>query len=161
VTVADLQQHISDLSRLLAAAKAGSIAADLVAIRDGLEPFKRHTLQDFASFLGQAFAYHRDGIVPVGKKPAAPRSKAAKDPEVARRAIERVLGLYNRATDPAVTREAIEEAVQALEPQTKAELDKVAGQMGFSQKFKLKGDVLKALRQRILERKGTYERVTA
>jgi hypothetical protein len=64
------------------------------------------------------------------------------------------LEVYGKAIDPAVTMEQIEAAVadlQALDP-TKARLDELPRQMGYSQKFKDKPEVLKATRQRIIGR---------
>src|ERR1700722_18332811 len=62
--VADLQQHLADLGRLLEAAKAPNVVADLAAIREGLAPFREYSLKDFASFLPRAEAFSR-GEVPV------------------------------------------------------------------------------------------------
>ena len=73
------------------------------------------------------------------------------------------LELYNRAIDPNVTLEQIEAAVQVLAEMDppKARLDELARQMGYSQKFKSKSDVLKAIRQKIIGRKGAFERPNA
>ena len=43
----------------------------------------------------------------------------------------------------------------------KARLDQLAQQMGYSQKFKAKADVLKAICQKIIGRKGPFERPNA
>jgi hypothetical protein len=59
--------------------------------------------------------------------------------------------------------EQIESAVQALQEldPPKARLDELARQMGYAQKFKAKADVLKAIRQKIVGRKGAFERPNA
>jgi hypothetical protein len=50
--------------------------------------------------------------------------------------------------------------LQALDP-PKARLDELARQMGYSQKFRSKPDVIKAIRQKIIGRKGAFERPNA
>src|SRR5947209_7564307 len=77
--VADLQQHLADLARLLEVSGAKTVAGDLAAIRDGLAPFRELPLKGFAEFLARADEYRRGGGVPVkppkgsgsGKKVAA------------------------------------------------------------------------------------------
>jgi hypothetical protein len=78
-------------------------------------------------------------------------------------ACRRVLDLYNKAIDPAVTVEQIESGVQSLQDldPPKARLDDLARQMGYTQKFKGKADVLKAIRQKVIGRKGAFERPNA
>lgn len=62
-----------------------------------------------------------------------------------------------------MTLEQIESVVQALQDldPPKARLDELARRMGFAQKFKAKADAVKAIRQRILGRKGSFDRVNA
>jgi hypothetical protein len=74
-----------------------------------------------------------------------------------------VLTLHGKAIDPAVTVEQIEAVVRALDEldAPKARLDELARQMGFTQKFKAKADVIKAVRQKIINRKGAFERPNA
>jgi hypothetical protein len=78
-------------------------------------------------------------------------------------ACQRVLELYAKAIDPTVTVEQIEAAVQALQDvdPLKSRLDDLARQMGYSQKFRSKADVIKAIRQKIIGRKGAFERPDA
>ena len=71
--------------------------------------------------------------------------------------------MHGRAIDPAVTIEQIEGAVgelQALDP-PKTCLDELARQMGYSQKFASKEAVFKAIRLKIIGRKGAFERPNA
>ncbi len=50
--VADLQQHLADLARLLdSAGVKKEVVGDLNAIRDGLSPFRDLPLKGFADFL--------------------------------------------------------------------------------------------------------------
>jgi hypothetical protein len=43
----------------------------------------------------------------------------------------------------------------------KARLDELARSMGFARKFRSKAEVLKAVRQKIVGRKGAFDRVHA
>jgi hypothetical protein len=71
--------------------------------------------------------------------------------------------LHNQAIDPNTTLEVIKAAVkalQALDP-PRATLDELARKVGLEQKFKKKDDVLRAVRQKILSVKGTWDRKDA
>jgi hypothetical protein len=108
-------------------------------------------------FLEKAEAYSRGALAPKAKGAGTKKGKV--DPAAVEQACQRVLELYAKAIDPSVTIEEIEAAVQALHvlDPAKARLDELARQMGYSQKFKSKGDVVKAVRQKIIGRKGAFE----
>jgi hypothetical protein len=74
-----------------------------------------------------------------------------------------VFDLYNRAIDPSVTLDRVEAAVKTLQTLNPlmAKLEELAQKMGIVQKFKKKDDVLKAVRQKILSVKGTWDRKDA
>jgi hypothetical protein len=111
--------------------------------------------------LEQAEAYSRGALAPKAKGGGARKGKP--EPPVIEQACQRVLELYGKAIDPAVTPEQIEGAVQALQDldPPKTRLDDLARQMGYTQKFRSKPDVLKAIRQKIVSRKGAFERPNA
>ena len=70
------------------------------------------------------------------------------------------LSSYARATDPAVTREQINDTAARREPLSRKELDAVAERMEIVTKaFKAKGDVLKAIQNKVLGRKGAFEAI--
>ena len=118
-------------------------------------------MKAFADFLEQAEAYSRGALAPKEKAVRTRKSKA--DPAAIEQACQRTLELYGRAIDPSVMLEQIEATVkelQDLDP-PKARLDQMAQQMGYSQKFRSKADVLKAIRQKIVGRKGAFERPNA
>jgi hypothetical protein len=74
-----------------------------------------------------------------------------------------IIDVYGRAIDPSVTLEQIDatvQSLQALDP-TKARLVELARQLGYSQNFRSKQDVLKAIRQKIIGRKGAFDRPLA
>ena len=79
------------------------------------------------------------------------------------RSCQRVLELYNKAIDPNVTVDQIEAAITSMEQNdpTKTRLEELARNAGISQKFRSKPEYIKAIRQKILGRKGAFERPNA
>jgi hypothetical protein len=160
VTVAELQLFLSDLGKFLRASESARVAGELEYLSDKLQPFKNHKLKAFADFLEKAEAESR-GVVAPPKKVSGKKTKA--DPAAIDQACARVLELYSKAIDPSVTVDQIEAAVRTLEDldPPKARLDELARQMAYTQKFRGKADVIKAVRQRIISRKGAFERPDA
>ena len=161
MTVAELQLLLSDLGKFLRASQAATAAGELEYMSTKLGPFRGYKLKAFADFLETAEAYSRGALAPKAKGAGARKGKG--DPAAVADACRRALDLYGRAIDPNVTLELIESTVQALadlDP-PKAQLDELARQMGYSQKFKAKADVVKAIRQKIVGRKGAFERPNA
>jgi hypothetical protein len=161
VTVAELQLLLSDLGKFLRASESAKVAGELEYVSAKLQPFRDYKLKAFADFLEQAEAYSRGALAPKAKGGGAKKGKA--DAAAVEQACQRALDLYGKAIDPNVTVERIEAAVQALQEldPPKARLDELARQMGYAQKFKAKADVLKAIRQKIIGRKGAFERPNA
>jgi hypothetical protein len=162
MSVADLQQYLADLARLLEAGGARGVAADLAAIRDGLAPFRGLTLRKFAEFLVRAEAFSRGEVPPAtlrrgrGGAKTAGSKKATADPAALGREVQ---GLFERAADPAVTAEQIEAAVGRLGGLTKDVLVAVAEAIGLQgMRSKKKDDIQAAIRHRLLARKGTSVR---
>ena len=160
MTVAELQLLLSDLGKFLKASQAAKAAGELEYVSDRLSPFKGYQLKAFADFLVKAEEYARTG--PAPRKAAAGR-KRKPDPAAVEGACQHLVQLYDKAIDPGTTLEMIEAAVLALQDldPPKAKLEELARQMGYTQKFKTKGDVVKAVRQKILGRKGAFDRVNA
>jgi len=106
-------------------------------------------------------AYSRGTLAPKAKSSPAKKGKA--DPAAIEQACKDILDVYAKAIDPTVTLEQIDSTVRTLEESnaSKPRLDELARQMGYSQKFRSKPDVLKAIRQKISSRKGAYERPNA
>src|SRR5262249_22468632 len=160
VTVAELQLLLSDLGKFLRASESARAAGELEYVSTKLAPFRDYKLKAFADFLEKAEASSRGAVAPP--KGGGPK-KGKADPAAVEQACQRVLEAYGKAINPTLTVEQIEAAVQALEglDPTKARLDQLAQQMGYSQKFKAKADVIKAIRQKIIGRKGAFERPNA
>jgi hypothetical protein len=160
VTVGELQLLLTDLGKFLRAAEAARVVGELEYFTAKLQPFRDQKLKAFADFLTQAEAAARG--IPAPKKAAA-RGKSSSDPAAVEEACQRVLVLYDRVIDPSVTLEQIEAAMDVLQDvnPSKAHLDELGRKMGFAQRFKSKGDVLQAIRQGIVGRKGAFDRVHA
>jgi hypothetical protein len=149
------------MAKFLRASEAAKVAGELEYVSAKLVPFREYKLKAFADFLEKAEAYSRGALAPKASAGAAKKGKA--DPAAVEEACQRILDLYGKAIDPSVTLEQIESTVQglqALDP-PRARLDELARQMGYSQKFRSKPDVLKAIRQKIVGRKGAFERPNA
>ena len=160
MTVAELQLLLSDLGKFLRASESAKVAGELEYISARLAPFREYKLKAFADFLEQAEAYSRGALAPPQGKGGGRKKR---DPAAVEEACRRVMELYAKAIDPAVTLEQIESAVQALQeldpPATR--LDEMTRQMGYTRKFKAKAEALKAIRQKILGRKGAFDRPNA
>jgi hypothetical protein len=145
----------------LRASESAKVAGELEYITERLAPFKGYKLKAFADFLVQAEAYSRGALATKTKGGGGGRKKA--DPAAVDQACQRVLTIYNQAIDPAMTVEQIEAAVQALgdlDP-TKAKLDELTQAMGYSRPFRSRPEALKGIRQKIIGRKGAFDRPDA
>jgi hypothetical protein len=165
MNVADLRQHLADLSKLLASSAAKGVASDLTAISDGLAPFRELPLKEFAAFLVRAEAFSR-GEVPITpvKKPrsgasgSSTKMQAADSPDVAALVLE-VSDLYGRAADPSVTHDAIDSFVKRLSQLNKTGVQAVAQAIELKvPKSKSAKDIISAIHQRIVARKGSTQR---
>jgi hypothetical protein len=173
VNVADLQQHLTDLGRLLSASKASQVAKELSAIAEGLRPFREMTLPAFAKFLGQAHEYAAGGILPTGQnkgsrsggakqtkvgQPGGTRQpKAAVDPQ---QVAERIRQVYDTAGDLSRPAEEVEEALRQLHELKRPGLIQAAEAIGLKVLKSDKVDAIReSIRQRVLERRGSAQRV--
>jgi hypothetical protein len=140
VNVAELQQLLVSVGQILTA--AGSKAAtELDYLNQKLTPFKEQKLKAFADAIEKA---HRPLPFP--------------SVDVALTAIRL---LYEKATSPELTEESIEAEVNRCEKLTKPQLDDLAKRFGMERKFSKKDQTLKAIRQKIIDRKGAVDRAGA
>lgn len=160
MTVGEFQILLAELGRFLRTLKAAGAAKEVEELSAKLAGFKDYKLKAFGDLLVKAEEYARLG--PQVKAPTAP-GKAKAAPAAIDQACLRLQQLHNQAIDPNTTLEAIEAAVKALQTLNppKAKLDDLARKVGLEQKFKKKDDVLKAVRQKILSVKGTWDRKDA
>jgi hypothetical protein len=160
MTVGEFQVLLVELGRFLRYSKSPALAKELEEVSAKLAGFKDYKLKPFAELLVKAEEYARLG--PQAKAPRTPRAagKVKADPAPIDQACLAVLNLYNRAIDPSVTLDQVEGAIKNLEvldpPQAK--LNDLAKKMEFVQNFRKKADVFKAVRQKILSVKGTWDR---
>ena len=150
--VSDLQDILSHVGHLLESA-GGRGATELMAFRECLDPFREMTAKQLTSEL-------RKLTEAKEAKPKAPR-RTAKAPLDVDGMVREAQDVYGRATDPSVTVEQIEEMAKRLEALTKDALVRVAEGIelvGMKSK-KTKGEIVAAIRQRILSRKGATQRV--
>lgn len=162
MNVADLQQHLRDLAKLLQSAKAGKVPDELTAICDGLAPFVGLSLADFADFLRRADAYSRGELPPVPLKPTKRRGSGGRVKKVAidvDALAAEVRALYERATDPTVTTEQIDETLRPLQGLKRAELVTVAEAIGYQvPKSKKVAEIGGEIRKWIETRRGSFQR---
>jgi hypothetical protein len=161
LTVADLQQHLSELSRFLKTAGAQSVGKELAAVAEGLTPFRQHKLTDFLRFLGQAHQYATTGILPVitgkGKGPKVKPSAAQKP--LAQEVAQQVRELYDQAANPALDPTRIEVGLEPLAHLTRAGLLLVAQAVELTIPSKAKvDDIRHRIRQKIVDRRGAAQR---
>jgi hypothetical protein len=158
MTVSEFEAILSELGRFLRTLKAPGAAKELEELAAKLASFGDYKMKPFGDLLVKAEEYARLG-------PQTPKAgrKAKGDPAAIDQACLRLMQLHNQAIDPSTTLPAIEEAVKALQTldPPKAKLDELARKVGLERKFSKKDDVLKAIRQKILSIKGTWDRKDA
>jgi hypothetical protein len=160
MTVGEFQAILTELGRFLRTLKAPGAAKEMEDISAKLATFKDSKLKAFGDLLVKAEEFARLG--PQAKAPKATK-KAKADPAAIDQACLRLLHLHNQAIDPSTTLEVIEAAVKSLQvlDAPKAKLDELARKVGLEQNFRNKNDALKAVRQKILSVKGTWDRKDA
>jgi hypothetical protein len=159
VTVADLQLHLRHLSEFLAAAGSKKMADELKDLGEKLEPFKDSRLKAFGEFLTRA--HTSGGSGPGPQKKGGSRKTAALSTDEVQRLFERVRNQYHNAPDPSVTMEEIEATAQELEQLSEVQLADLAKQVEIDAQFHSRADAIKAIRQKLLERKAATERFYA
>jgi hypothetical protein len=163
--VADLQQHLADLKKLLSSAGVNkTILGDLEDIHAGLQPFQETSLKDFANFLQRAEQYRAGGEVPIkppsGRKRKDPKPVKDKTPAPDATALAReVRQLYDQAATPAVSLAMIEDAMVRIGGLSKDGLVIVAKAVDL----KISGSATKpkivdTIRRHLVDRKGSFQR---
>jgi hypothetical protein len=138
VNVADLESCIRRLGEILTLSGAKGAAGELVSFAEALKPYAGQKLKDFTDQLEKALG---DG---TDKKVLA--------------ALQNIEALYGRALDADMTPAIVEGEVRKHGNLSKAQLDEVASKFGITRKRKNKEEILKAIIERIVNRKGTHER---
>jgi hypothetical protein len=134
VNVADLRQLLTSVGQILTAAGSKN-AAEIEYLNEKLKQFEGKTIKAFANLIA-------DANRPVTVDAALATFKA----------------LFERALEPDVTEDFIHKEVKRYEKLTKPQWDDVAKQFGLEKKHPKKDQVIKAIAQRIIDRKGAFER---
>lgn len=161
MTVGDLSQHLADLSRLLLASGAKNVAGELEQIEKGLQPFRQHSLKDFAAFLVRAEAFSRGEVpvVPAKRTVRATSGTAARATVDVAPFVQEASRLYQHAIEPSTTEAMIEDFVQRLSALTVEGLRDVAAVVDLKLATRpAKKKALDDIRKRILGRKGSFQR---
>lgn len=161
MNVADLQQLLADVERLLTTAgvKVNPLK-ELSAFRESLVPFCDRPLKEITSLLVQADETARGiPITSPGRKRSGGDRTLKKDtPDPAAMASE-VRELYERVADPAVTEADVDALMNRLEPMKKDGLLAVASAIELKVvKSKSKEHIINEIRKRILARKRANQR---
>jgi hypothetical protein len=154
VNVDALQLHLTNLSRILRDGGGKTTANELDEFVQLLEPHRNKKMKELFALIANA-----EEII---KKGVAPGKQAKTSTQDLDRLSAHVVDLYNRASDPAVSREDIIAAFVNLDkakPTVKF-LEQTAKQIGIVEKLK-KPDLLKKMRQTVLDRKGSTDRIGA
>jgi len=156
VNVDELQLHLSNLAQLLRNAGGKRVGDELAELCQRLQPYRDRPLKGLMELLDKA-----EEIVRTGVPPARGKARTKGDPLVIESVCNRVVALYERATDPATTREQIENAFADLAKLNLSVplLQEQAKKLNIAQKFRAKKDLLAAMKRTVLERRGTFLRV--
>jgi hypothetical protein len=137
VNVSDLQQLLASVGQILTA--AGSKAAgEIDYFSQKLTPFRDKKLKALADLIDKEA-----------------RGGPFKSVEEALAAIQ---SLDGRALSPEVTEDAIRAEVGRCEKLSKPQLDDLARRFEIERKFTKKDQAIQAIAQKILDRKGAYDR---
>jgi hypothetical protein len=145
MTVQDLRDTLTQLVGLLQAADAKA------ATTRGLTEFVAETAS-FGDLTLKAFVK----LAEAGRPPAAPKAKSPTKAKADPAALAaEVTDMYERAANPAVTEDLIRTACGRLGALTKDPLVRLAdGIELFGMKAKKKDDIVAAITERLLDRKG-------
>ena len=156
--IVDLQCYFRSLAQVLGATGAKQVAADLEKVCTGLEPFRDLQVVQFADLLVQADGYARTGVLPPGPK-SKTRNKPL-DPDKVKNAAQQVLALYERSSDADLSYTTIEREIKSLDASmSKDEILELARQVGIAGNLTTKKGALESIKNKITDRKKSFERV--
>jgi hypothetical protein len=148
--------HLANLSQLIRGAGGKGTANELDELCQMLQPFRERKLKDLLATIAKAEEIVRNGQ-PVAKSRGQRKPKVDVGP-----ITERIVSLYQRASESGVARDEIVTAFAELESAkpTGDELKELASRIGINEKLK-KADLLNKMRKVVLDRKDIAERVHA
>ena len=156
---ADYLQALSGPVRATGGIKSAKELDELVA---RLRPLENWSLEQLLQLLTQAEEYRQTGILPVavGKAPKKSTAKSGAQEKLnLQDALTLLKQLYEQTTQPEFDPTRLDAELQKVEKAlSKGELLRLAGEFQLSTKFKTKGDAIKGIRNRVLDRKDAYDR---
>ena len=161
MTVSQLASLLEHLAAGLQPVVAGTVTADLLALRQAMAPFAGQKVQDFTKFLAQCEEYKRTGVV-SGKGGGRATSKAGKappDPDRVPKAVAAVRAAFDEIDRGTMTEQRVEQVLAPLNALSAADLAAAMGQLGFVGKPKSKADGIKRVRQRLTNQAEAGSRV--
>lgn len=146
--VSNLQQLLTELSRLLAAAGAAKQDKELAEFVRDLQPFAGETLAAFVK------------LAEKGKDPPKPPARTPKAPKAtAQELSDDVYAVYDRPTGERATLEAVESLCDRLTALPKADLVGIADRIAlFGANKHTKPKIIDSIRHQLRERIGTAAR---
>jgi hypothetical protein len=145
MNVADLQEYFHNLGLFVNKSGGAKLTADLDDLQRSLAPFAAMTVKEFADFL-------------TGKQPPVKAAKPAKVKPNAEDLANHVRRLYDTINEPTVNNESVETVLGQLDKLTVADLKVVAGKIEYRVSKEKKPQIIEAIRNRILGRRGAHQR---
>jgi hypothetical protein len=174
MNVGDIQTLLTSLGGFLAAHQGVKLAKDFETFCSGLEPFKEMSIGDFAKLLREVAEKptdaepHAEEKKPRGGRSAAKtgapkgKPKTKDDTEAIQNAVSQLQALYDRYADPTLTQSIIETEVERINGEFDTDgLKVVARTFGIAVSLGSKRAAKQKILERIVERKGHYERSEA
>lgn len=158
MNVADLRQHLLDLSKLLDVSGGKTAAKDLTGLAEALAPFTTQTPAEFTQFLARAHEYHTTGKLEAPVR-ASRASKAAASKADPGEVVTLIRSLYDRAGDLTLTISQIETDLAHLKKLKKEGLLQVCSALELEgMAKKTVAVIIGAIRQKILDRRSAAQR---
>ncbi len=166
MNVAELQKFLRSLSEVLQAADEKKVSKELQGLCTNLEPLKEYGLEQFSNLLLKAAGIAQ--AEPVGKKSTGAKTVKREltypknDPDRVSKAKARLEELDDKALDPTFNRDEVKtELIQLGEEFTVPDLKTIAAVVGVVLKKALKPDLVNAIIQAVIERRGAHARAGA
>ncbi|MBI3822474.1 MAG: hypothetical protein HY289_07320 [Planctomycetes bacterium] len=149
-----LQIHLTNLSQLLRGGGGKGTANELDEFVQLLQPYRDKKLKDLIGTI-------KDADEVLRAAPPAPKKSKAVSVDISNISA-RIVDLYQRAGQPNITSQEIMDTfaeLQSVNPNGK-QLESIAKQIGVKEKLK-KDELLKKMRETVLDRKGASDRAYA
>jgi len=156
--VADLLQFLQTLEAPLRTSGGTKVANDLRDACDALASFGDLPMPQFADFLKKADHYAKTGEVPLTATRSRRKAKPL-DAEKVAAAAQTVAGLYERAIDAELDYSTIETELKRIEKSlSKDESLALAKEVDITRSLKTKKAAFEAIKERIFDRKQSFQR---